>query len=138
MLAQTFAFVTFNKVCTSQVSNVFLVPARFVEPVLPINSKQYFLWYMVFLPFYLPSSSLLKSSRRGLIALALWIFGQALWLQQGYELEMLGRSTFVPGLWVASAIFFLTNCWILGIVVSDIRAVGEIVSTRTGRPSSVK
>ncbi|KAG9685435.1 hypothetical protein KCU95_g7575, partial [Aureobasidium melanogenum] len=100
MLAQTFAFVTFNKVCTSQ----------------------YFLWYMVFLPFYLPSSSLLRRPKPGYSALALWVFGQALWLQQGYELEFLGKSTFVPGLWVASMLFFGINCWILGIVVSDINS----------------
>ncbi|KAF2655094.1 glycosyltransferase family 50 protein [Lophiostoma macrostomum CBS 122681] len=54
MLAQTFAFVAFNKVCTSQ----------------------YFLWYMMFLPFYLPSSTLLRSSRTGISALAFWILGQ--------------------------------------------------------------
>ncbi|KAH0382826.1 glycosyltransferase family 50 protein, partial [Aureobasidium melanogenum] len=77
MMAQTFAFVTFNKVCTSQL---------------------------------------------GYSALALWVIGQALWLQQGYELEFLGKSTFVPGLWVASMLFFGINCWILGIVVSDINA----------------
>jgi len=35
-------------------------------------------------------------------------------------LEFLGKSTFVPGLWVASVLFFGINCWILGIVVSDI------------------
>ncbi|KAK4959584.1 GPI mannosyltransferase 1 [Elasticomyces elasticus] len=97
MLAQTFAFVTFNKVCTSQ----------------------YFLWYMVFLPFYLPGSSLLERPRLGLAALALWVLGQALWLQQGYQLEFLGNSTFVPGLWLASIAFFLINIWILGIIVSD-------------------
>ncbi|KAG2163276.1 hypothetical protein JADG_003015 [Aureobasidium aubasidani] len=98
MLAQTFAFVTFNKVCTSQ----------------------YFLWYMVFLPFYLPNSSLLRRPKLGYTALALWVIGQALWLHQGYELEFLGHSTFVPGLWLASMAFFGINCWILGIVVSDI------------------
>ncbi|KAK3320179.1 PIG-M-domain-containing protein [Cercophora scortea] len=97
MLAQTFAFVTFNKVCTSQ----------------------YFLWYMVLLPLYLPGSSFLRDKRLGLAALALWVGGQALWLQQGYELEFLGRSTFVPGLWVASLGFFLVNCWILGVIVGD-------------------
>ncbi|KAK3690142.1 PIG-M-domain-containing protein [Podospora appendiculata] len=98
MLAQTFAFVTFNKVCTSQ----------------------YFLWYMVLLPLYLPGSSFLRDRRLGLAALALWVGGQALWLQQGYELEFLGRSTFVPGLWVASLGFFLVNCWILGVIVGDV------------------
>ncbi|KAJ9660002.1 GPI mannosyltransferase 1 [Coniosporium apollinis] len=98
MLAQTFAFVTFNKVCTSQ----------------------YFLWYLVFLPFYLPDSTLLRRPSIGLTALILWVVGQALWLQQGYQLEFLGRSTFLPGLWAASIIFFLINIWILGVIVSDV------------------
>lgn len=98
MLAQTLAFVTFNKVCTSQ----------------------YFLWYLIFLPLYLPRSSLLARPRLGTAALVLWILGQAAWLQQGYELEFLGRSTFVPGLFAAGLAFFVVNCWILGIVVSDV------------------
>ncbi|KAI7180322.1 glycosyltransferase family 50 protein [Hortaea werneckii] len=100
MLAQTFAFVTFNKVCTSQ----------------------YFLWYMVFLPFYLPYSSFMRRPKLGVSALVLWILGQAAWLQQGYELEFLGHSTFLPGLWVASAGFYLINCWILGVIVADVAA----------------
>ncbi|TQS32096.1 hypothetical protein Golomagni_07599 [Golovinomyces magnicellulatus] len=97
MMAQTFAFVTFNKVCTSQ----------------------YFLWYMIFLPMYLPTSSLLKSPKLGVTALALWVLGQAAWLQQAFELEFMGRSTFFPGLWVSSILFFLINCWILGIIIGD-------------------
>ncbi|KAI6900674.1 hypothetical protein KC318_g8337 [Hortaea werneckii] len=100
MLAQTFAFVTFNKVCTSQ----------------------YFLWYMVFLPFYLPYSSFMRRPELGVSALVLWILGQALWLQQGYELEFLGHSTFLPGLWLASAGFYLINCWTLGVIVADVAA----------------
>ncbi|KAL2258646.1 hypothetical protein VTK26DRAFT_5371 [Humicola hyalothermophila] len=97
MLAQTFAFVTFNKVCTSQ----------------------YFLWYMVLLPLYLPRSSFLRDKRLGVAALVLWVAGQALWLQQGYELEFLGRSSFLPGLWLAALAFFLVNCWILGVIIGD-------------------
>ncbi|KAF1817531.1 GPI mannosyltransferas-like protein 1 [Eremomyces bilateralis CBS 781.70] len=98
MLAQTFAFVTFNKVCTSQ----------------------YFLWYINFLPFYLPSSSLLKQTRLGVVAGILWILGQAIWLQQGFQLEFMGQSTFVPGLWMATLVFFFINIWILGIMIRDI------------------
>ncbi|KAF2258388.1 GPI mannosyltransferas-like protein 1 [Lojkania enalia] len=103
MLAQTFAFVTFNKVCTSQ----------------------YFLWYMMFLPFYLPDSTLLRSRPIGITALVLWVLGQFFWLQQGYQLEFLGQSTFVPGLWIASIFFFLVNVGVLGIVITDV-ASGEI------------
>lgn len=102
MLAQTFAFVTFNKVCTSQ----------------------YFLWYMVFLPFYLPNSSFWRKPRLGIAALVLWVLGQAAWLQQGFELEFMGKSTFVPGLWLAGIAFFLINCWILGVIVADIGSSG--------------
>ncbi|KAF5124195.1 GPI mannosyltransferase 1 [Metarhizium anisopliae] len=97
MMAQTFAFVTFNKVCTSQ----------------------YFLWYMIFLPLYLPTSTFLRKPRLGMTALVLWLVSQGAWLHQGYELEFLGRSTFFPGLWASSVAFFLVNCWILGVIISD-------------------
>ncbi|EAW20870.1 glycosylphosphatidylinositol-alpha 1,4 mannosyltransferase I [Aspergillus fischeri NRRL 181] len=93
MLAQTFAFVTFNK---------------------------YFLWYLIFLPFYLPSSSLMKNPRKGVLVGLLWVVAQALWLQQGYNLEFLGLSSFVPGLFLASLFFFAVNVWILGIIVEDV------------------
>jgi GPI mannosyltransferase 1 subunit M len=75
---------------------------------------------MVFLPFYLPNSSLLARKYLGLTAAFLWVATQALWLQQGFQLEFLGKSTFVPGLWLAGTLFFLTNTWILGIIVSDV------------------
>ncbi|KAI9650523.1 GPI mannosyltransferase 1 [Ciborinia camelliae] len=100
MLAQTFAFVTFNKVVTSQ----------------------YFLWYTCLLPLYLstPLCTLITSPRTGILAALLWVATQALWLHQAYGLEFLGQSNFVPGLFVASLLFFATNVWILGIIVKDI------------------
>ncbi|KAJ5658910.1 hypothetical protein N7507_005361 [Penicillium longicatenatum] len=97
MLAQTFAFVTFNKVCTSQ----------------------YFLWYLILLPFYLPSSAFIRKPALGMSAALLWVIAQALWLQQGYNLEFLGLSAFAPGLFLASLFFFAINVWILGIIVRD-------------------
>jgi phosphatidylinositol glycan class M len=74
---------------------------------------------MIFLPLYLPHSSFLRNKGLGITALVLWIAGQALWLQQGYELEFLGKTTFLPGLWLASLVFFLVNCWILGVIIED-------------------
>lgn len=74
---------------------------------------------MIFLPLHLSTSSLLRRPRLGLTALAFWAVTQAAWLQQGYELEFLGLSTFFPGLWLSSIAFFLVNCWILGIIISD-------------------
>ncbi|OOQ83736.1 GPI mannosyltransferase 1 [Penicillium brasilianum] len=97
MLAQTFAFVTFNKVCTSQ----------------------YFIWYLILLPFYLPSSSLMRKPTLGIAAAVFWVLGQALWLSQGYNLEFLGLSAFVPGLFLSSLFFFGVNVWIVGIIVRD-------------------
>ena len=75
---------------------------------------------MVLLPLYLPGSSFLKNKALGVSALALWVASQGLWLQQGFELEFLGRSTFLPGLWTASLGFFLINCWILGGIIGDV------------------
>lgn len=132
MLAQTFAFVTFNKVCTSQVSEL---PHR-TDRVSLTHRPQYFLWYMVFLPFYLPGSSLLRRPSLGVAALALWIIGQAVWLQQAYGLEFLGRSTFVPGLWLASMLFFSVNCWILGIIVQDVALGSKTVGVSKEMKSS--
>jgi phosphatidylinositol glycan class M len=76
---------------------------------------------MVFLPLYLPRSSFLRRRRLGLVALVLWVAGQGLWLQQGFGLEFLGHSTFLPGLWLSSLVFFLVNCWILGVIVADVK-----------------
>lgn len=45
---------------------------------------------------------------------------QAFWLHQGFQLEFMGLSTFLPGLWLASLGFFIVNCWILGVIVSDV------------------
>lgn len=98
--AQTLAFVTFNKVVTSQ----------------------YFLWYLVFLPLYLPASPFLRSPRKGVAALAGWIAAQALWLYHAYNFEILGQST-MQGMWLASLVFFLVNVGILGeIVAASVRA----------------
>ncbi|CAD6448377.1 26c356e8-353f-4dff-8deb-5fab8e07412a [Sclerotinia trifoliorum] len=110
MLAQTLAFVTFNKVVTSQ----------------------YFLWYTCLLPLYLstPSCTLIRSPRVGVLAATLWIATQAFWLQQAFELEFLGISTFVPGLWVASLLFFATNVWILGVIVRDVGRGPAAVQTK--------
>jgi GPI mannosyltransferase 1 subunit M len=90
-------------------------------------TEQYFLWYTILLPFYLslPSCTLLSSPHTGLLALALWVAAQVLWLQQGFQLEFLGQSTFVPGLWGAGLLFFAVNCWVLGIVVNDIGSIGN-------------
>ena len=71
-------------------------------------------------PIYLPDSSLLSKPRLGIVTGALWVGAQALWLWQGYELEFLGRSTFVPGLWGSGLLFYAVNMWILGIIVDDV------------------
>ncbi|KAJ6256840.1 hypothetical protein Dda_8709 [Drechslerella dactyloides] len=110
MFAQTFAFVTFNKVVTSQ----------------------YFMWYLVLLPFYLPHSSLLRRPGKGIAALLAWVATQGAWLALAYRLEFEGKSTFWPGLWGAASAFFLVNCLILGTVAGDIQQ--PLPSKSTSKP----
>ncbi|KAG8533047.1 uncharacterized protein KY384_001830 [Bacidia gigantensis] len=116
MLCQTWAFVMFNKVVTSQ----------------------YFLWYLVLLPIYLPYSSLLERPPLGVAAAVLWVGTQAIWLQQAYELEFLGRSTFIPNLFFASLAFFAVNCWILGIMISNIGRIDTGKSRASERDDSTR
>ena len=82
---------------------------------------------MVFLPLYLPRSSLWRNPRLGITAAVLWVLGQAAWLQQGFMLEFLGQSTFFPGLWLSTLAFFLVNCWILGIIIHDGASIDQEV-----------
>ncbi|POY69951.1 hypothetical protein BMF94_7043 [Rhodotorula taiwanensis] len=88
-LVQTFAFVTFNKVCTSQ----------------------YFLWYLWLLPAALPRIAM--SARRTAVVGVIWIGGQAIWLSQAYRLEMLGESVYLR-VWSASIVFLFAQAVVLG------------------------
>lgn len=98
LFLQTFTFVTFNKVMTSQ----------------------YFIWFLIFLPIYLRNSSLINTNKvQGAFCLILWIISQGSWLFFAYKLEFLGESTFYPGLLLSASFFFLSNIYILGVFIDD-------------------
>ena len=92
------------------------------------------MWYISFLPLYLPTSPFLQSRRKGVAALAAWIVAQvpyppfldyvdavkAGWLYYGYQLEILGENVFFPQLWGAGMAFFAVHVGILGEVLSGI------------------
>lgn len=102
---QTFAFVMFNKVMTSQ----------------------YFIWFLIFLPHYLSRSKFLgEKYLRGIALLVVWVASQGLWLFNAYNLEFLGISTFDVGLLYSAIGFFLLNCWILGEFIDDLSG-GEYI-----------
>ncbi|CAN6668208.1 GPI mannosyltransferase 1 [Trichomonascus vanleenenianus] len=99
MFLQTVVFVTFNKVCTSQ----------------------YFMWYMVLVPFYGPGFFGASRRRKSIVAffVLLWVVAQALWINEAYKLEFLGESTFYPGLYVVTLLFFAVNCIGLGLFIQE-------------------
>jgi phosphatidylinositol glycan class M len=120
LFAQTFVFVTFNKVCT----------------------VQYFIWYWSLLPLCLPQLRL--GLLRALIYFVAWfgaqvnsflqslappmivadVVAQLLWLNFAYQLEFLGENTFLE-VWFAGLLFFAVNIYIL---FSCVVSVGTIPS----------
>lgn len=100
LFALTFAFVTFNKVSTSQ----------------------YFIWYLIFLPILLPNVQL--KSKQQLVMLISWLTAQCFWLYQAYFLEFHAKNTFVE-IWLASIIFGFVNIFILCAIISKYRVVQE-------------
>lgn len=85
----TYAFVTFNKICTSQ----------------------YFLWYLTFLPFLVPGMRHVRL-REIVTAIFVWTGAQSLWLSAAYRLEFEGESIF-EYVWYSSVIFFWVNIFIM-------------------------
>lgn len=102
-LMQTFVFVTFNKVCTSQ----------------------YFLWYLWLLPPVIPSLHL--SRTRAWALLGVWVAGQGVWLSQAARLELKGESVYRE-VWAAGVGFLGANCWIAGEVLRAYRPRGAVAA----------
>ena len=88
VLCQTFIFVIYNKVCTSQ----------------------YFLWYLAQLALVLPK--LQFSNSESMLLLGLWSFTQASWLLPAYFLEFLGYNSF-QFICIESLAFFCANVGIM-------------------------
>ncbi|KAL3125755.1 hypothetical protein niasHT_004205 [Heterodera trifolii] len=84
----TFAFVSFNKVSTSQ----------------------YFVWYLCFVPLLF--TRLKFSWQMWLKLFALWLFGQAFWLLPAYLFEFRGWAT-LTWVWFASLTFLGINTFLV-------------------------
>lgn len=95
---QTFIFIAFNKVITSQ----------------------YFIWFLCLLPVYISGTTI--SPLRGAVLITGWILTQALWLWYGYRLEFKGElGIFHYGLWTSSCVFFIWNCVMTHDLIADVR-----------------
>ncbi|XP_066926434.1 GPI mannosyltransferase 1-like [Clytia hemisphaerica] len=97
LFLQTFAFVTFNKVCTSQ----------------------YFIWYIGLLPMaypYLhivdPKKNIKRTARTNVVQLAIWLMPQAVWLGLAYLYEFRKLDVLVY-VWLASLVFLGANIYLL-------------------------
>jgi len=94
LFLETYAFVTFNKVCTSQ----------------------YFVWYLSLLPLVLPRLKMKKQNV--FFCLGIWLATQGLWLLAAYLLEFQGYNTFFY-IWLASIAFFLANCTVMSEMIKS-------------------
>ncbi|KAK6737303.1 hypothetical protein RB195_019789 [Necator americanus] len=97
----TFAFVTFNKVCTSQ----------------------YFVWYIVFLPLIIDR---IKMSVRDAVSLILmWSASQGVWLFFAYLFEFQGWHT-LELVFAASIGFLLTNIFVMVKIIQAYTCQDEL------------
>jgi len=101
VLCQTFVFVVYNKVCTSQ----------------------YFLWYLAPLSLVLPKLKL--SYTEALVLILFWSFTQGAWLLPAYFLEFKGHNTFLF-IWIESMTFFCAN---IGIMSKCVRKYLEHINS---------
>ena len=108
LFAQTFIFVAYNKVVTSQ----------------------YFLWYLSLLPLVFPKLRLTTSEM--LTVGLLWCFTQASWLLPAYFLEFKGYNTF-QFIWIESLAFFAANIGILSKLVRKYRELQAILLQESSR-----
>ena len=110
----TLAFVSFNKVCTSQ----------------------YFVWYLCLMPVVWwevgPSLSVASVCRLSVA----WLGAQGLWLGLAYLLEFQGLPTFLP-LCLASLAFLGVNSWILAAFLS-LRAQKEALQSSPSPRRSIR
>lgn len=92
-LAQTVAFVAFNKVITAQ----------------------YFVWFFCLLPVVMPWSKM-KLKWQGLFCMLCWMGTQLHWLLWGYLLEFKGKNVFLQ-LWIGSLLFLAANIFVLVAII---------------------
>jgi len=103
IFAQTVAFVTFNKVVTSQ----------------------YFLWYGVLIPLLYPSLKKNMSKKHSLGLLIIWLLAQASWLFPAYLFEFEGMNVFLA-IWLEGVAFFSCNIGVLVSILSKYEPLENI------------
>ena len=91
--AQTMAFVTLNKVITSQ----------------------YFLWYLCLLPLIMQNIRL--SAKQWLVLLVIWLLSQGQWLLPAYLFEFQHWNC-LSWVWLSSIAFLVINIFILFYVIA--------------------
>jgi phosphatidylinositol glycan class M len=87
---QTYVFVTYQKVCTSQ----------------------YFMWYLCFLPLIIPQSKLMKKPIQAILLIIAWVATQAIYLSSAFKLEHLGQNNYI-NIWLTELLLFVANIWII-------------------------
>lgn len=107
LFVQTFIFIMYNKVCTSQ----------------------YFIWFLCLLPQYIQTTTITRAN--GLCLLIGWVITQGFWLFNGWKLEFRGDlGVFTNGIFESSCLFFLWNTAIAYFLIDDVKRQISVIQSQ--------
>ena len=119
LFLNTYIFVTYNKVCTSQYFNWYIGLLPFVIPFL-LNNE---IGYNDLTLSDQNASSNCNCIKRIIKSVIFWFIGNGIWLFFAYQYEILGYKSQLFNVWLSSLIFFVINNILIYLILKYYKSI---------------